>query len=81
MWAARVFFAVLAIAWADRLSARQYEPETETAFFRIEMPVQRVRPSAPCLMPPERPKRVVWVVRDRDGNIIIAGSRIIREKC
>lgn len=85
MWAARAFLAslaVLAIAWADRLShAKQYQPETETAFIRPEMPVQKLRQSVPCLMPPERPKRVVWVVRDADGNIIIAGSRIIRERC
>lgn len=81
MWAARAFLAVLAIAWADRLSAKQYQPETETAFIRPEMPVQKLRQSVPCLMPPERPKRVTWVVRDRDGNIIIAGSRIIRERC
>lgn len=81
MWAARVFLAVLAIAWADRLSARQYQPETETAFIRPTLPVQKLRQSVPCLMPPERPRRVTWVVRDRDGNIIIAGSRIIRERC
>lgn len=81
MWAARVFFAVLAIAWADRLSARQYEPETETAFIRPERPVQRVKTSVPCLMPPERPKRVTWVVRDKDGNILIIGSQIVRQRC
>lgn len=81
MWAARVFLAVLAIAWADRLSARQYQPETDMALFRPENSAQRVKPAVPCLMPPERPKRVTWVVRDRDGNIIIAGSRIIRERC
>lgn len=83
MWAAKVFLAVLAIAWADRLShAKEYQPETrEALLIPPERPVQRVKPSVPCLMPPERPKRVVWVVRDRGGNIIIAGSRIIRERC
>lgn len=81
MWAARVFFAVLAIAWADRLSARQYEPETEAAFFRPELPVEKLRQSVPCLRPPERPKRVTWVVRDADGNILIIGSQIVRQRC
>lgn len=81
MWAARVFLAFLAIAWAGRLSAKQYQPETETAFIRPEMPAQKLRQSVPCLMPPERPKRVTWVVRDRDGNILIIGSQIVRQRC
>lgn len=81
MWAAKVFLAVLAIAWADRLSAKQYQSETETAFIRPTLPVQKLRQSVPCLMPPERPKRVTWVVRDRDGNILIIGSQIVRQRC
>ena len=81
MWAAKVFFAFLAIACADRLSARQYEPETEAAFFRPELPVERLRQPVPCLRPPERPKPVVWVVRDKDGNILIIGSQIVRQRC
>jgi len=81
MWAAKVFCAVLAIAWADRLSARQYEPETEAAFFLPEKPLQRVPSSVPCLRPPERPKPVVWVVRGKDGNILIIGSQIVRQRC
>jgi len=81
MWAARVFLAVLAIAWTDRLSARQYKPETEAAFFRPELPVEKLRSSVPCLRPPERPRRVTWAVRDADGNVLIIGSQIIRERC
>lgn len=82
MWAAKVFFAVLAIAWADRLSARQYEPEQrEALLIRPEKPLQRVPSSVPCLRPPERPKRVTWVVRDADGNILIIGSQIVRQRC
>lgn len=81
MWAARVFLAVLAIAWADRLSAKQYQPETDMAFFRPEKPVEKLRQSVPCLTPPERPKRVLWLLRDQDGNIIIAGSTVIRRRC
>lgn len=81
MWTARVFLAVLAIAWADRLTAREYQPETEMAFIRPERPVQRIQPVAPCLMPSERTKRVTWVVQDKDGNILIIGSQIVRQRC
>lgn len=82
MWAARVFLAVLAIAWADRLSARQYQPEQrEALLIRPTLPVEKLRPSVPCLMPPERPKRVVGTIRDRNRNLLLVGSQIVRQRC
>jgi|GEM_PF-6990858 len=81
MWAARVFFAFLAIAWADRLSAKQYQQETDIAFIRPELPVQKLRQSVPCLNPPERTKRVTWVLRAKDGTILIIGAVDVRQMC
>lgn len=81
MWAARVFLAVLAIAWADRLSAKQYQPETETAFIRPENPVQRVKPHVPCLRPPERPRVEWWMLVGPNGETLIIGAHEVRQRC
>lgn len=73
---------IAALAYALAANAAQYKPTTEEALLiRPERPVERVQTSVPCLRPPERPKRVVWVLRDKDGSILIAGAQIVRERC
>ncbi len=73
---------IAALAYSIAANAAQYKPTTEEALLiRPERPVERVQSSVPCLRPAERPKRVLWVLRDKDGNILIAGSQIIRERC
>ena len=73
---------IAGLAYSLAANAAPYEPTTEEALLvRPERPVERVQTSVPCLRPAERPKRVTWVLRGKDGNILIAGSQIIRERC
>lgn len=82
MWAARVFLAVLAIAWPDRLSAREYRPEgREALLIRPEKPLQRVSPPTTCLDRPKPATVVTWEIRDASGNVIEAGTIFIRRRC
>lgn len=61
---------------------KEYQPDTrEALLIRPERPVQRAQPSVPCLTPPERPKRVTWVVRAKDGTVIIIGAIDVRQRC
>lgn len=80
MWAARVFVAVFAMT--SSAHAVEYKPDArETIAIRPEKPVQRVSPAVPCLTPPERPKRILWLLRDENGNVIIIGTGTTRERC
>ena len=86
MWTFR--FLLIVTVWTigllslERAFAKEYQPDTrEALLFRPERPVERVQPSTPCLTPPERPKRVMWLLRDESGNVIIIGTRTIRERC
>ena len=80
MWAARVLLTFLAIASPSQ--ARDYLPDTREALaIRPEMPVQRVKPSVPCLTPPEKAKLVTWVIRDKHGNVLVVGSQMVRQRC
>lgn len=82
MWAAKVFLAVLAIAWADRLSAREYQPEErEALLIRPEKPLQRVSPPTTCLDRPKPATVITWEIRDASGNVIDAGAMVIRRRC
>jgi hypothetical protein len=83
MWVAKVFFAVLAIAWADRLShAKEYQPEQrEALLIRPEKPLQRVSPPQTCIDRPKPPTRVEWRIEDASGNVIEAGTIFIRRRC
>lgn len=81
MWAAKVFFAVLAIAWADRLSAKEYQPSPEIAFFRPENPVQRISRPQTCMDAEKPPTRIQWRIEDGKGNVIEAGMVVVRRRC
>jgi hypothetical protein len=73
---------IAALAYSLAANAAQYKPTTEEALLiRPERPVERIQSSVPCLRPAERPKRVLWVLRDKDGNVLIAGSQIVRARC
>ena len=62
--------------------AKEYQPEArEALLIRPTLPVQRVKPPVPCLRAPERPKLITWQIRDKDGNVIIIGSQIVRQRC
>lgn len=77
-----VGLCIAGLAYSLAAHATQYKPSTEEALLiRPERPVERVQASVPCLRPPERPKRVTWVIRDANGNILIIGAQIVRERC
>lgn len=80
MWPARLVLAFLALTPAAH--AVEYQPDTrEALLIRPERPVQKLRQSVPCLTPPERPKRVTWIVRAKDGTILIIGAVDVRQRC
>lgn len=83
MWAARVFLAVLAIAWADRLShAKQYQPEErEALLIRPEKPLRRLQRPQTCTDRPQPIQRVEWRIEDASGSVIEAGTIFIRRRC
>lgn len=78
-----ILMAVASLSSADRLAhAKEYQPEQrEALLIRPEMRVEKLRQSIPCLMPPERTKRVTWVVRAKDGTILIIGAIDVRQRC
>lgn len=61
---------------------KEYQPDTrEALLIRPEKPVQRVPAPQTCNDRPAKPQRVMWVLRDASGNIIIIGSTVIRRRC
>lgn len=82
MWPARVFFAFLAIAWADRLNAVEYKPDTREALaIRPEKPIQRLQAPQTCIDRPQPIHRAEWRIEDASGNVIEAGTIFIRRRC
>lgn len=86
MWTLRLVLIVtvwtIGLLSLERALAVEYKPDTREALaIRPERPVERLQQPIPCLTPPERPKRVTWVVRAKDGTIIIIGAVDVRQRC
>lgn len=81
MWAIRILLAITAIAWADRLTAREYAPSSDVALSRPQTPLYDQERLVPCLTPQEALPAIVWILRDKEGNVLIIGSMEIRQRC
>ena len=69
MWAARIFIAVFAIAWVDRLAAKETPPETDMALTRPEKPAYRIPKPSECTSSQKRIERVTLQIQDANGKV------------
>ncbi len=36
---------------------------------------------APCMLPPEKSKTMVWLITDENGRVLIVGTAKVRRRC
>lgn len=62
-------------------AAVQSSHQHEALLIRPQRPIREQEQVVPCLRKAEAPSPVTWELRDKDGNVLMAGSQVVRKRC
>lgn len=76
-----VWIAFMIVGTFVAHAAVQPTEQHEALLIRPQRPIREQEQVVPCLRKAEAHSPVTWELRDKDGNVLMAGSQVVRKRC